>query len=300
MTFSAYPEHAQTLEKYQHWLFTQPISQNTRRTYTTRVHQFCTFLYEGTSAHYGDPLREENARDFAVRDFKTHLLTSKKFSPASVNLSLAALDQFFRFLGLSPARCSREETAQLAPHALSPSEQKHLLRVLKVSASPRDRAIVLLLLYTGIRIGECVALNLEDISLSMRLPQLKIRSGKGNSYREIPIGGQLREVLQEWLHVRNKQIKGDEVKALFLNKKGTRMTDRAVDLRLRKLAAQAELTFSAHTLRHTCLTNLVRGGNDIVLVAEIAGHKRLETTRRYSLPSKQEKAAALASLEVEI
>ncbi len=140
MTFFAYPEPVQTLEKYQHWLLTQPLSQNTRRTYTSRVNQFCTFLYEETYARYGDPFKEENARDFAVRDFKTHLLTSKKFSPASVNLSLAALDLFFRFLGLGPARCSREETAQLAPHALSPSEQKHLLRVLKVSPSPRDRA----------------------------------------------------------------------------------------------------------------------------------------------------------------
>jgi len=52
-------------------------------------------------------------------------------------------------------------------------------------------------------------------------------------------------------------------------------------------------------LRHTCVTNLVRAGHDVVLVAEIAGHRRLETTRRYSLPSAADREAAMASLEIE-
>jgi integrase/recombinase XerC len=51
------------------------------------------------------------------------------------------------------------------------------------------------------------------------------------------------------------------------------------------VAAGAELELSAHTLRHTCLTGLVRRGNDLVMVAELAGHQKLETTRRYTLPS---------------
>ncbi|MHC4610674.1 MAG: tyrosine-type recombinase/integrase [Planctomycetota bacterium] len=52
-------------------------------------------------------------------------------------------------------------------------------------------------------------------------------------------------------------------------------------------------------MRHTCLTNLVRAGHDLVLVAEIAGHKRLETTRRYSLPTEQDRASAMESIRVE-
>ena len=55
--------------------------------------------------------------------------------------------------------------------------------------------------------------------------------------------------------------------------------------RWRRLGEEADVAVSAHTLRHSCLTNLVRRGHDLVLVAEIAGHKRLETTRRYSLPT---------------
>jgi site-specific recombinase XerD len=52
-------------------------------------------------------------------------------------------------------------------------------------------------------------------------------------------------------------------------------------------------------LRHTCLTNLVRSGNDLVLVAEIAGHKRLETARRYCLPSIEDRERAMEELRVD-
>jgi integrase/recombinase XerD len=52
-------------------------------------------------------------------------------------------------------------------------------------------------------------------------------------------------------------------------------------------------------LRHTCLTRLVRSGNDLVLVAEIAGHKRLETIRRYSLPSLDDREQAMEELQVD-
>jgi len=68
---------------------------------------------------------------------------------------------------------------------------------------------------------------------------------------------------------------------------------------IRALAREADLALSAHTLRHTCLTRLVRDGADVVLVAEIAGHRRLETTRRYSLPSQADRQAAMERLKLE-
>ena len=86
--------------------------------------------------------------------------------------------------------------------------------------------------------------------------------------------------------------------ALFLNLKGRRLSTRAIDRVLRQLGREAKRDLSAHVLRHTCLTNLVRRGNDLVLVAEVAGHKRLETTRRYSLPSREDREAAMEGLHV--
>jgi site-specific recombinase XerD len=81
--------------------------------------------------------------------------------------------------------------------------------------------------------------------------------------------------------------------------RGQRLSIRAIDLILRRLGRDAGVTLSAHTLRHTCLTALVRNGNDLVLVAEIAGHRRLETTRRYSLPSARDRERAMDGLRVD-
>ena len=59
------------------------------------------------------------------------------------------------------------------------------------------------------------------------------------------------------------------------------------------------LQVSAHGLRHTCLTNLVRQGEDLVMVAEIAGHVKIETTRRYSLPSTADREAVMERIEID-
>lgn len=126
-----------------------------------------------------------------------------------------------------------------------------------------------------------------------------VRSGKGDTYREVSLNADAREALAAWLDERKRRFPDTNEPALFLSRKGVRLSARAVDLIVRGLGKDAGLELSAHVLRHTCLTNLVRGGNDLVLVAEIAGHRRLETTRRYSLPSAADREAAMEALRVE-
>ncbi len=87
--------------------------------------------------------------------------------------------------------------------------------------------------------------------------------------------------------------------ALWLSRAGKAITARAIELVTRRLATDASLELSAHTLRHTAVTNLIRSGADVVMVAEIAGHRRLDTTRRYSLPSEADKDAALGAVLVD-
>src|SRR5204863_2200113 len=122
---------------------------------------------------------------------------------------------------------------------------------------------------------------------------------KGDTYREVPLNVQVREALRAWLKERTKQFSHTSDPAFFLHHKGKRLSARAIDLIIRRIGVDAHLELSAHVLRHTCLTNLVRAGNDLVLVAEIAGHKRLETTRRYSLPSLQDREKAMEELQIE-
>ncbi len=272
-----------------------PLAMRTRQAYASHVEAYGRWLAPQPAA--AAALREPRARDHAARDFKRYLKLKQGWKPASVNLALAAVDHFNRFLGLGSAIVSREPLAQTAPRALSGDDQRALLRETE-TGRPRDRAIVVLLLYTGLRLTELVALDVGDARISARKGLLVVRSGKGDRYREVPLNQPVRDALEAWLKVRSTQVTDGEP-ALFVGPQGRRLSPRAVDMVIRNTARRAGLKLSAHVLRHTCVTNLVRGGNDIVLVAELAGHQRLETTRRYSLPSAADRQAAMDRLEIE-
>lgn len=272
-----------------------PLALRTRQAYASHVEGYGRWLTGRATA--AAALREPRARDHAARDFKRYLKLEQGWKPASVNLALAAVDHFNRFLGLGPAIVSREPLAQSAPRALSGDEQRALVRAAE-AGKPRDRAIVVLLLYTGLRLTELVALDVGDARISARKGLLVVRSGKGDRYREVPLNRPVRDALEAWVKIRAKRI-ADGEPALFVGPQGLRLSPRAVDMVIRNTARGAGLELSAHVLRHTCVTNLVRGGNDIVLVAELAGHQRLETTRRYSLPSAADRQAAMDRLEIE-
>lgn len=287
----------QALTAYNDWLDRQPLAAKTRAAYRFQVRQYGSYLPQRPSKD--DPLYTPFTRDYAVRDYKTYLKVERQAKPTSVNLALAAIDHFHQFIGNDRPRVQRESLPAQAPRALKPEEQKAFLRAVERTPMVRDRAIAHLLFYTAIRLGECAALNLDAVHVSARKGIVIIRSGKGDAYREIPLNAEVREVLRLWLKERTKRFPQTSDPAVFLNPKGKRLSARAIDLAVRRIGADAHLELSAHVLRHTCLTNLVRRGNDLVLVAEIAGHKRLETTRRYSLPSAEDRQEAMESLRME-
>jgi site-specific recombinase XerD len=108
----------------------------------------------------------------------------------------------------------------------------------------------------------------------------------------------VRQVLDEWLAERQTKA-GEGEQALFVGRSGRRLSKRSVDDVVRRLGEHAGVKLSAHALRHTFLTRMVRQGSDLVLVAELAGHRRLETTRRYSLPSDDDRLLAVERLQID-
>jgi site-specific recombinase XerD len=213
------------------------------------------------------------------------------------------LDSFYRWVGLGPARIRRDELPQAAPRALTVEQTRRRLRAAERAAHTgtaggvRDRAVVTLLLFTGLRIAELAALNRDDVAISARKGLVTVRRGKGDRYRQVPLNSGARTALDAWLGKRSG-LPGNDSTALLLSLKGQRLSSRAIDLTVRRLTQHADLEASAHTLRHTYLTRLVRAGNDIVLVAELAGHARLKTTRRYSLPSAADRQTAMDALTI--
>ena len=133
--------------------------------------------------------------------------------------------------------------------------------------------------------------------VNLKKGKVIVRSGKGDRYREVPLNKKVREALISWLGERRQKFdesSGDE--PLFLNPQGQRMSSTSLDRIVRKIGEAVGLDLSPQILRHSCLTSLVRAGNDLVLVSEVAGHKRLETTKRYTLPSAGDKERAMEGL----
>jgi len=201
---------------YAAWLERQPLAANTRRAYRVRVAQYCAYLAT-TPVDAGDPLRDIHAASYAARDYRTWLKTVRKAKPASVNLSLAALDHFYRFLGLNPLDVAREDLPQAAPRALEPAEQVAFLRAVERARSARDRAIAHLLFYTGLRIGECADLDVDDVALSARKGLVTVRRGKGDTYREVSLNAAVRATLDAYMTERATRGAAAGERGLFLN-----------------------------------------------------------------------------------
>jgi integrase len=148
---------AAVLEGYLSWLEGRPLAARSRQAYAHQVRRYLLWLGDRSPVD-GDPLADGDARDWAVRDYKRHLKAVERWKPASVNLALAALDSLYTQLGLGRPVVRREDLPASAPRALSEEQQRRLLRMCE-RASARDRAIVVVLLYTGLRLAELVALD---------------------------------------------------------------------------------------------------------------------------------------------
>lgn len=278
-----------------------PLDGDTRRAYDSRVRAFLTWLE--ASDLDGDPLADTHDRDFAVRGYKTHMKTVLGRKANTVNAHLTALDHFFTQLGLGPAAVRRDDAPKLAPRALDACQQKRFLRAVGRRPLARDRAIGRLLFYSGLRIAELAALDDTDVPLSARKGKVIVRFGNGETSREIPLlDTTARASIAQW-RAERATWPGTHTPALFLNRRGRRLTTRAVDHLMDELATDADIldeagapALSAHTLRHTLATNLLRAGVDIAVVAEILGHARLDTTRRYTLPTHPDLEHALSHL----
>jgi integrase/recombinase XerD len=171
----------------------------------------------------------------------------------------------------------------VAPKSLERNERNRLLREVERSGNERDIAITYLLLYTGLRVSELVALNTTDITLGERSGTVVVRHGKGNVARKVPLSREVRLHLQRYLDVRH----ASNVPALFLSHFKERMTVRAVQHVLKKYGVHP------HLLRHSFARTLVSNGTDVATVAELLGHASLDTTLKYSKPTENELAQAI-------
>ena len=142
----------------------------------------------------------------------------------------------------------------------------------------RDLAIVELMYSSGLRVSETVNINLSDFEDNMSFLRVL---GKGSKTRLVPLGRFAINAIKNWLDERKKIATKTE--ALFLNSKGTRLSVRSVQIRLKKMAVKQGLPpIHPHMLRHSFATHMLESSGDLRTIQELLGHSSLSTTQIYT------------------
>lgn len=144
----------------------------------------------------------------------------------------------------------------------------------------RDNAIISLFLTTGIRVSECVGLNVDDINFSLNSFRV---TRKGGNQVILYFGEDTAEILKQYLAWRDTLNVPKEERALFLSSQNKRMMVRSMEYLVKKYALVATPLkhITPHKLRSTYGTNLYHETNDIYIVAEVLGHKDVNTTKKH-------------------
>ena len=145
--------------------------------------------------------------------------------------------------------------------------------------SIRDRAILELFYSSGLRLSELVDLNLNDIDLPQALITV---TGKGNKTRTLPVGSFAIKAIESWINIRC-DLNPDH-SAVFLSKQGKRLSQRSVQLRLKKYSLQQGISqhVHPHMLRHSFASHMLESSGDLRAVQELLGHANISTTQIYT------------------
>jgi integrase/recombinase XerC len=283
---------------------TKNMSEHTVSSYGIDICQFAALCLKK------NPLSEQIAwEDVSVYDARSFIveLQDENLSKTSILRKLSALRSFFRYL-VRDCRVKGNPFSGLT----GPKKQKNLPKYMtvnevgslldapvkfwqdalasgyardEVSADfqmKRDTAMLEIIYSGGLRISECIGLNLEDIDLLSGI--MKIR-GKGKKERLGAIGTPAARALRNYLTFRRSMFSDKRPESpVFLNQQGTRLTARSFQRNFKQYLATANLPpeMTPHKLRHSFATHLLDAGADLRSVQELLGHANLSTTQLYT------------------
>nr|BDD44566.1 tyrosine recombinase XerC [bacterium] len=225
----------------------------------------------------------------AGQQFKSNGTLRSQNSLNRLRTSLRAFFNWMHRAGMienNPA--SVIKTTRVAPKPpvyITDQEESDLLRCLRDNRTKahalRDTAIIHLLLDTGIRVGELVGLNLDDVDGK----HLRVRRAKGGSPIAKFLPARTRKAIETFVRKERPRLeKAGSSDALFLNQQGTRLHSRAVQLLVPVWIERAGITktVTPHTLRHTFATSLLNKTGNLLLVQKALGHRNVTTTQVYA------------------
>ena len=271
----AFTEHLKVLNR----------SPATIKAYTGNVRHYLAENETGT--------RNIQAVTRADMERYTAAFYNKKYSTGTICMKIRSLKRFFEFLEqtnsifINPMEYIHEpkQDKTILRNILTIKEMEKILDVpnLGTRTGIRDRAVLEVFYSTGIRLSELCSLSIYDADLQGKM--VRINQGKGRKDRVVPMGKHAIRFLREYIskvrpHLTRKNRKS---RMLFVNQLGQPLSKQVVSLMVRTSGRKAKLTkkVSAHILRHTFASQLVKNGANVVAVQKMLGHRDLRTTQGY-------------------
>jgi len=286
------------LERFQDWIQIEvaqgDASRNTQRSYLSSTRCFFAWCRDRNL----DPIR---ATEDEIKLYRADLIKSG-YQRGTIGTKLAGIRRFYDALQDWGSRLDNPVSRVKAKKDLTTQAERIAERYIpdrdafldlwklpdRTSLKGfRDRAILRVLCYTGIRVSELCALDLTDIKNSDN-PQLLIRGGKGRKRRHVPLGGTELDILQEWIKAREGLVfKGGQALFITLDRctYGQRLGPRGARTIVNKYLRQAGLKQpgrSCHALRHSLATWLLDAGVPTEAIADLLGHSSIAITAVYA------------------
>lgn len=276
-----HPRATQLLEDYlQHLRHQRRLSGHTLSNYARDLTRFSQFL-DSINIGSWDKVDEICIRQFIAQRHR------QQISARSSQRELSALRSFFKYLITeqvlqdNPALTVQAPKAKRSlPKTLDVDQVQKLVEIkTNTPLAIRDKAILELFYSSGLRLSELVALSLP---LDLHQALLTV-TGKGNKTRTVPIGSKALLALRDWLNIRGQFIK-DETEAVFVSERGTRLSPRSIQQRLRYWAQVQGLASHVHPhmLRHSFASHILESSGDLRAVQELLGHSDINTTQIYT------------------
>ncbi|MDS1029685.1 tyrosine-type recombinase/integrase [Bacillota bacterium LX-D] len=283
----------ESIESFINYLITKDKSKATIRAYSLDLQSFNFFLEK----KYNCPLYLDEIKSSDIEDYLFYLKSTRNLKTASRNRNLYILRSFWNY-AYKKKLCNWNITLEIEPLKMQQQERTFLTEqefeeLLQEIEQPLVKLVVFTLFYTGMRISECLNLQIEDVDLVDKV--IHVKNGKGKKERFIPINDNLHTKLKSYIESERPRV---ATATFFVTAKTGGLSDVYVNSILREATKKLgwKKKVSAHILRHSFASNLIKKGVNLVHVQKLLGHSNLKVTSIYTHASLEDLSASINML----
>ncbi|EZH66277.1 integrase [Bacillaceae bacterium JMAK1] len=278
------------IKQFERWLVEEEKASTTIVSYVGDVQAFHRFLCEKGN-------HEVTMTRFTFLKYKESLV-GRGYAPSTINKKVNSLKVYHDFLysrgsltqRFIELKRDRVQVASGSDHVVTALSEEQIERLLffiedgsKVSV--RNKLIIYLLLYTGVRVTELVTIKLIDLD---RMTGILTVRGKGGKLRELSLRTDVLELVHEYQRSERQESKFSDSSYLFVSQRASKMHRDAVRELLARLSFWVGIHLHPHLFRHTFCTQLLRKGVELTTVSKLAGHSSVNMTAKYYIQTTRE------------